>query len=165
MDAVSALAAIREKGLAAEADALEAAIDEALCDEPIVRMAGSPTADQIADAVVAKLLDHAQVIGAKLVQKAASEVMSPLPWFYDERSDVLRDADDEVVADLGESSNQLATDRENGRAIVEAVNAYFAPAQPPTPADAATANAETQIPDTAGYPVPDYDAVDIPSVE
>lgn len=151
MDVVSALAAIREKGLTAEAEAIEAAIDEALCDSPIVHRRGSPTASQIADAVVAKLLDNAQVIGAKLVQKAASEVMSPLPWFYDERSDVLRDADDEVVADLGESSNQLATDRENGRAIVEAVNAYFAPQSP--------AEASTDIPATGGYPIPDYDAV------
>lgn len=150
MDVVAALAAIRAKGLTAEAAILEAAIDEALCDEPIVRIAGGMTADQIAEKVVAKLLEHTQVVGAKLVQKPLPKGVSPLPWSYSEYSGDIHDRDRSVVVDM--TLANLGSEAEidlHGRAIVEAVNGYYSPQ---TPADAAAANAETQIPDTAGYP-------------
>ncbi|MDX1968056.1 MAG: hypothetical protein SFV23_12850 [Planctomycetaceae bacterium] len=164
MDAIAAavaLAAIRAKGLTEEADILEAAIDEALCDEPIVRIAGGVTADQIADKVVEKLLNRRQVVGAKLVQKQIPDGVPAVPWevgkfgVTSEEGRLVIDEDDmELTPVFAEGS---ASPADTMRAIVAAMNAYYSPQ---TPAEAASANSETGIPDTAGYPVPDYDAVD-----
>lgn len=161
MDVVAALAAIREKGLTAEADILEAAIDEALCDEPIVRISGGITADQIAEKVIARLLEHTQVVGAKLVQKPLPDGVPPVPWAYHEKPESVTSADDFCLfesldvgcGDFGKHYGDIAT----LKAVVAAMNGYYSPQ---TPAESAAANSETQIPDTAGYPVPDYDAVD-----
>lgn len=147
MDVVTALAAIREKGLTEEADILEAAIDEALCDEPIVRIAGGMTADQIAEKVVQRLLEHTQVVGAKLVQKPIPDGLPPLPWSFS--SYAVRDAYERSILwdmDIEADVNKPLT----CEAIIAAVNAFYCP--PQTPAEAATANSETGIPDTAGYP-------------
>lgn len=156
MDVVTALAAIRDNGLTAEADILEAAIDEALCDEPIVRIAGGMTADQIAEKVVAKLIEHTQVVGAKLVQKPLPDGVPPVPWVYHEKPESVTSADDYCLfesldvgcGDFGNYHDDVAT----LKAIVAAVNAYYAPQ---TPAEAAASNSETGIPDTAGYPLPE----------
>lgn len=147
--AAIALGKIREKGLTAEADILEAAIDEALCDQPIVRIAGGMTADQIAEKVVAKLLEHTQVVGAKLVQKPLPNGVPPVPWRMDD-GDIVSDDDWVVVTgrDLpfyGDGLDEQST----LQAIVAAMNGYYSPQ---TPAESAAANSETGIPDTAGYP-------------
>lgn len=149
MDVVTALAAIREKGLTEEADILEAAIDEALCDQPIVRIAGGMTADQIAEKVVAKLLEHTQVVGAKLVQKPIPDGLPPLPWSFS--SYAVRDAYERAILwdmDIEADVNKPLT----CEAIIAAMNAYYSPQ---TPAESAAANSETGIPDTAGYPLTD----------
>jgi len=148
--AAVALAAIRDKGLAKEADILEAAIDEALCDEPIVRIAGGMTADQIAEKVVQRLKSE--------VQEPLPPGVPPVPWRAAPGGDSSYSADDRLTLD---DSDLLSTPvfQEGGaspsatiRAIVEAMNAYYSPQ---TPAEAAAANSETGIPDTAGYPLAD----------
>ena len=151
MDVVAALADIRAKGLTAEADILEAAIDEALCDEPIVRMSGL-TADQIAEKVVAKLIEHTQVVGAKLVQKPLPDGVPPLPWDMDQ-GDIMSDDGWVVVTERDLPFHGDGLDRQSTlQAIVAAMNAYYSPQ---TPSEAAAANSETGIPDTAGYPLPE----------
>lgn len=157
MDVVTALAAIRAKGLTEEADILEAAIDEALCDEPIVRISGGMTADQIAEKVVAKLIEYTQVVGAKLVQKPLPIDVPPVPWTYSARTERVGSADSFVLfesldvgcGDFSKHYGDIAT----LKAIVEAVNAYYC--APQTPAESSAANSETGIPDTAGYPLTD----------
>lgn len=144
------------------------ALEDTLSESGVVHIKPQPVQapvidyDKIADAVVGRL----DGMAAELVKKPAPEGMSPLPWRYNEMGCIHCGPknDDEIeVADLWVSRDDR---HEDGRAIVEAVNAYFLPTpKPPLPAEAATANAETQIPDTAGYPVPDYDAADVPSVE
>lgn len=145
MDVVTALASIRANGLTEEADILEAAIDEALCDEPIVRISGGMTADQIAEKVVQRLKSE--------VQEPLPKGVSPLPWTYSEYSGDIHDRDRSVVIDM--TSANLGSEAEvdlHGRAIVAAMNGYYSPQ---TPAEAEAANSETQIPDTAGYPLTD----------
>lgn len=115
-------------------------------------------ADDVADMVVKRL----RAVLAKRQQVPAPAGMSPLPWRYSGMGCIYASDDTEAV-DLWVSRDGV---HEDGRAIVEAVNAYFSPTpRPPTPAEAASGNPETAIPDTAGYPLPDYDAVDIPSFE
>lgn len=157
MDVVTALAAIRAKGLTEEADILEAAIDEALCDEPIVRMSSGVTADQIAETVVAKLLEHRQVAGAKLSQKPLPEGIPALPWELDSDGDawsadgMLLLVHEEIGTEV--SCENHGVDRiRTVSAIVEAMNGYYSPQ---TPSESAAANSETGIPDTAGYPLPE----------
>ena len=153
MDVVAALASIRANGLTEEADIIEAAIDEALCDEPIVRMSGGLTVDQIAEKVVARLIEHTQVVGAKLVQKPLPHGVPAVPWTYGDSTERVGSADGFVLfesldvgcGDFGNYYDDVAT----LKAIVAAVNAYYASQ---TPAEAAAGNSETQIPDTAGYP-------------
>lgn len=145
MDVVTALAAIRAKGLTAEADILEAAIDEALCDEPIVRISGGMTADQIAEKVVQRLKSE--------VRQPLPNGVSPLPWTYKEYSGDIVDRDRSPIIDMTSANLGSEADVDlHGRAIVAAMNAYYSPQ---TPAEAASANSETGIPDTAGYPLPE----------
>lgn len=149
MDVVTALAAIRAKGLTEEADILEAAIDEALCDEPIVRIAGGMTADQIAEKVVQRLKSE--------VQERFQRGIPALPWEVDTQGGawssngliLLTEGDIGVAA----SCEAAGVDRyATIRAIVQAMNGYYSPQ---TPSEAAAANSETGIPDTAGYPLPE----------
>lgn len=149
MDVVTALAAIREKGLTEEADILEAAIDEALCDQPIVRIAGGMTADQIAEKVVQLLKSE--------VQERLPRGIPALPWEVDTQGDAWS-ADGLILLTEGyigvaATCNAAGVDRyATIRAIVQAMNGYYSPQ---TPAEAAAANSETGIPDTAGYPLTD----------
>lgn len=144
--AAVALGKIREKGLTAEADILEAAIDEALCDQPIVRIAGGMTADQIAEKVVQRLKSE--------VQERLPRGIPALPWRVDVQGDAWS-ADGLILlteGDIGVAArcDAAGVDRyATIRAIVQAMNGYYSPQ---TPAEAAEANSETGIPDTAGYP-------------
>lgn len=143
------------------------ALEASLSDSGVVHIKSTsqPTAidyEKIADMVCERL----DVIAVERVQTPQPVGMTPVPWRYNEMGCIFGGPQGEnqiEVADLWVSQDGK---HEDGRAIVEAVNAYFSPTpRPPTPAEAASGNPETAIPDTAGYPVPDYDAVDIPSFE
>lgn len=137
------------------------AFEELVSHQPVVSIGSGPLID--ADAIAAKVVERFDIIAVERVKVAAPLGMSQLPWRYNDMGCIFSGPEDEnevEVADLWVSRDGIHAD---GRAIVEAVNAYFGGvSQPPTPAEAATANCETQLPDTAGYPVPDYDAVEIP---
>lgn len=171
-DVLNAIGQIRESAAKSEGDGrvnvdvamvVVRALEDELGESPIVHIEpGGVDYARIADAVVERL----DVIFVERVKTPQPDGMTPVPWRYNEMGCIFGGPQDEneiEVADLWVSQDGK---HEDGRAIVEAVNAYFAPrTQSPTPTQAASANAETQIPDTAGYPVPDYDAVgqDIPS--
>ena len=140
------------------------AYEESLSQQAIVSISAGPALS--ADEIARKVVEQFDIIAAERVAVALPDGVPPVPWRVDGDGDVWSASDriflsgldlDAPVYEEGAASAFATV-----HAIVEAVNAYFGVRQPPSPAEAATANCETHLPDTAGYPVPDYDAVEIP---
>lgn len=122
-------------------------LERVLSSQSVVQIKAGPTADDIADAVVAKL---------RAARKSAPDTLPPVPWQVDNDVECLRDANSKIIVFAEEFGNGVDdASMAAFRAIAEAINSYYLPHQPlpPTPAEAACANSETGIPDTAGYPV------------
>ncbi len=138
------------------------AYEEELSRSSVVSIISGPTinADEIAEKVSARLWAE-----GRLVRGMAQPLgMPPTPWHMAD-FDLVRDNAGNTVLDVDEIGVSLpqSVRRITARAVVEAVNAYFARGLlPHPPAQAATANSETQLPDTAGYPVDIPAAAEVP---
>jgi hypothetical protein len=141
------------------------AYEDALSQQSVVSIGSGPLID--ADAIAAKVVERLDVLAVERLQVPTPCGVPPVPWHVDSDDDVwsedsrifLSASDLQAPVFSEGSASSVAT----VNAIVEAVNAYFGGVrQPPSPAEAATDNCETQVPDIAGYPVPDYDATEIP---
>lgn len=136
------------------------AYEESLSQQAIVSVGSAALS---ADEIAAKVVERFTVVGASMVKRPLPHGVPPVPWRTADFGLVLDAADTCVLSEDDIGINLSPVERHNAAcSIVEAVNAYYGGPQQPSPAEAATANSETQLPDTAGYPVPDYDAVEIP---
>jgi hypothetical protein len=164
-DAAMALQGAEVAPLVAAAVEVANAYEEALSQQSVVSIGSGPLID--ADAIAAKVVERFDIIAAERVKVALPYGVPPVPWVYDSRHESVVSSDGFALFESHEVGcgdfNEHYDDCDTLEAIVEAVNAYFGGvSQPPTPAEAATDNCETQVPDIAGYPVPDYDATEIP---
>lgn len=136
------------------------AYEESLSQQAIVSVGSAALS---ADDIARKVVERFTVVGASMVKRPLPHGVPPVPWRTADFGLVLDAADTCVLSEDDIGINLSPVERHNAAcSIVEAVNAYYGGPQQPSPAEAATANSETQLPDTAGYPVPDYDAVEIP---
>lgn len=162
-DAAMALQGAEVAPLVAAAVEVANAYEESLSQHAIVSVGSAALS---ADEIAAKVVERLDILAVQRVKVALPDGVPPVPWRTADFGLVLDAADTCVLSEDDIGINLSPIDRHNTvRAIVEAVNAYYGCPQQPSPAEAATANSETQLPDTAGYPVLDYDAVEIPESE